>query len=76
MENEKKKIFYRYFYYNKKYGFIIFIRGKRKPIKRKLFYVVNEYDEKNCKWGMACFPEIYWGTLAEEYIYLGKIKED
>lgn len=49
---------------------------KRKPVKRKLCYVVYEYNEKTCKWNMACFPEIFWEVLNSDYIYLGKIKED
>ena len=64
----------RYFYMDKEDGSIISIVRPRKPVKRKLGYVVYEYSNKHRKWVMPCFPEIYWGQLSSRFVYIGKAK--
>ncbi|MCM1260628.1 MAG: hypothetical protein NC222_06725 [Staphylococcus sp.] len=61
-----------YFWVSNKDGSVIGILGKRKPIKRSRPYIVRVYDNNRRKWAMACFQEIYWNYLVNNFSYIGK----
>jgi len=61
-----------YYYYIKEGSGLIRIKGSRKPVKRSLPYIVQEFYKNT--WQMPCFPEISFSNL-KTFTYIGKTQK-